>query len=96
MLKKQRTMVFLKRGITVPENSRCCSDHMYRSQLTQEALEMIEPSKIDYLVLTGPDVQSLISDFRSTIAHVKSFDFDNPNSLDNEAYKAITGVTRGR
>jgi hypothetical protein len=94
--KEQRAMGFLKRGIVVPGNSRCCSDHMYRCQLTQEALEMIESSKIDYLVLTGDDVQNLISDFRSTIANVKSFDFDNPNSLDDEAYKTITGLTRGR
>jgi hypothetical protein len=36
--KQQRIMVFLKRGVFVPEKSRCCSKHLYRKQLIWEAL----------------------------------------------------------
>ncbi len=93
--KEQRTMVFLKRGIIVPENVRCCSLHMYKRQLTCEALEMIQPLKLDDLVLNSDDVKNLINDFRLTIGRAKSFDFDDPSSLDDEAYKTITGLSRG-
>ncbi|CAF1482695.1 unnamed protein product [Rotaria sp. Silwood1] len=95
LTKEQRTMIFLKRGILVPENARCCSLHMYNRQLTYEAVEMIQPSKFDTLILNGDDVQNLINDFRLAIDNSKSFDFDNPSSLDDEAYKTITGLNRG-
>ena len=84
----------LKARIIVPENARC-SLHMYKRQLTYEALEMIHPSKIDDLVLDSNDVENLINDFRLTIGRVKSFDFDNPSTLDDETYKTITGLSRG-
>ena len=93
--KEQRTMVFLKREIIVPENARCCSLHIYKRQLTYEALKMIHPSKLDDLVLDSNDVENLINDFRLTIGRVKSFDFDNPSTLDDETYKTITGLSRG-
>lgn len=95
LTKEQRTMVFLRRGIIVPANARCCTSHMYKRQLTYEALEKIKPSKLDDLVLNGDDVKNLINDFRLTIGRVKSFDFDDPSNLDDEAYKAITGLSRG-
>ncbi|CAF4725620.1 unnamed protein product [Rotaria sp. Silwood2] len=88
-------MVFLKRGILVPENARCCSLHMYKRELTYEALEIIEPSKLDDLILNGDDVKHLMVDFRLTINSAKSFDFDNPSSLDDDGYKTITGLSRG-
>jgi hypothetical protein len=88
-------MVFLKRGIIIPENGRCCTLHMYKRQLTYEALETIRPSKLDDLVLNGDDVKNLIDDFRLAINRTKSFDFDNPSSLDDETYKTITGLSRG-
>ena len=95
LTKEQRTMVFLKRGIFVPENARCCSLHVYKRGLTYEALEMIEPSKFDNLVLNDNDVKNLMVDFRLTINSTKSFDFDNPSSLDDDGYKTITGLSRG-
>ena len=93
--KEQRTMVFLRRGILVPEDARCCSLHMYNRQLTYEAMELIQPSKPDNLILTSGDVQNLMADFRLAINSAKSFDFDNPGSLDDESYKTITGLSRG-
>ncbi|CAF3548310.1 unnamed protein product [Rotaria socialis] len=94
LTKEQRTMVFLKRGILVPENTRCCSVHMYKRELTYEALEMIQPSKLDDLILNGDDVKNLMIDFRLTINSSKTFDFDNPSSLDDDTYKTITGLSR--
>ena len=84
MTEEQCTMVFLQRGIIVPENVRCCSLHVYKRQLTCEALEMIHPSKLDDLILDSNDVENLINDFCLTIDRVKSFDFDNPSTLYDE------------
>ncbi len=95
LTKEQRAMVFLKKGIIVPENARCCSSHMYKRQLNYEALQMIQSSILDDLVLNGDDIKNLINDFRLTIGRTKSFDFDDPSSLDDEAYKTITGLSRG-
>ncbi|CAF4617137.1 unnamed protein product, partial [Rotaria sp. Silwood2] len=53
---------------------------------------MIEPSKLDDLILNGDDVKNLMVDFRLTINSTKSFDFDNPSSLDDDGYKTITGL----
>ncbi|CAF5002644.1 unnamed protein product, partial [Rotaria magnacalcarata] len=40
---------------------------MYKRELTYEALEMIQPSKLDDLILNGDDVKNLMIDFRLTI-----------------------------
>ena len=95
LTKEQRTMLFLKRGILVPENARCCFTHMYKRQLTYGALEMIQPSKLDDLILNGKDVKNLMVDLRLTTNSAKSLDFDNPSSLDDDSYKTITGLNRG-
>ena len=44
---EQRTMIFPKQGVFVPENTRCCCDHLYRRQLINEALKQIDPSQFD-------------------------------------------------
>ena len=56
---------------------------------------MIESSKPDYLILNSDDAKNLLTDFRLTINSEKSFDFENPSSLNDESYKAITGLSRG-
>lgn len=88
-------MVFLKRGIFVPENSRCCSDHLYRRELTHEALKRIQGSKLDQLILNNSDVKMLFKDCQVAMNRVSSFDFDDPTSLADQDYKTITGLGRG-
>ena len=92
---EQRIMIFLKQGIVVPENTRCCCDHLYRRQLTNEALKQIQPSRFDQLILNDADVKRLSEDCQSAIKLVKSFDFDDPASLDHQDYKTMTGLSRG-
>ena len=55
---------------------------------------MPEYSKPNDWILNSDDVKNLLVDFRLTINFVKSFDFDNPSSLDDEGYKTITGLDR--
>ena len=53
-------MAFLQRGILVPEGVHCRSVHMYKCQLTYEALKMIESSKPDYVILNSDDAKNFI------------------------------------
>ena len=69
---------------------------MNKCELMYEALEMIEPSKIDNLILNGNDVKDLMIDFHLTVRSARSSDFDNPSSLDDDDYRTITGLSRGQ
>ena len=87
-------MVFLKQGIFVPENTRCCCDHLHRRQLTNEALKQIQPSRFNQLILNDTDVKKFFEDCQSIIKHVRSFDFDDPANQDDQDYKTMTGLNR--
>lgn len=91
----QRTMVFIRRGILVSAGSRCCSDHLYKGQLSYEGLWQINGSISDHLALNSSEVQGLMEDFRSSIQASKSFDFDDPSCLSDECYFNITGLKKG-
>ena len=92
---EQHTMIFLKQGIFVPENTRCCCNHLYRRQLTNEALKQIQPSRLDQLILNDADIKKLFEGCQSAIKLVRSFDFDDPASFDDQDYKTMTGLSRG-
>jgi hypothetical protein len=93
--KEQRALVFLKRAIFVPQKSRCCSYHLYKGELTYEALRLIERVQFTQLTFTGSEVKDLFEDCQSVFARVKSFDFDDPSSLDDQSYKTMTGLDHG-
>ena len=91
----QRTMIFLKRGIFVPPGTRCCRTHVVRKQLTVESFNKICASKADHWTLDTVGFQMLLRDLRSILSSQNSFSFDDPSSLNEEAYKTIVGLTRG-
>ena len=57
---EQCTMVFLKQDTCGPENTRCYCDHLYRRELTNEALKQIHPSRFDQLILNDTDVKKVV------------------------------------
>lgn len=91
----QRTMIFLKRGIFVPPGTRCCRDHVVRKQLTVESFNKICVSKADHWTLDAVEFQMLLTDVRSILSYQNGFSFDDPSSMNEEAYKSIVGLTRG-
>jgi hypothetical protein len=95
LLSTQRTMIFLKRGVFVPAGTRCCSHHLFEKQLTDESFGQICVSKADRLTLDSVGFQVLLADIRSMFSCQISFSFDDPTSLDEEAYKTIVGLTKG-
>jgi len=85
--KQQRIMVFLKLGIFMPEKSPCCSKHLYRKQLIWEALNSVQRSQVNELLLNSSDIENLFKDCQSAINKVNRFDFDDPASLSDQDYK---------
>ena len=63
--KRQRDMVFFKRGILLPEGVRCCSDHLYMRELSFEALQKIQASHADELFINADGIRKLLEDFRT-------------------------------
>jgi hypothetical protein len=89
-------MVFVKRGILVPVGNRCCSVHVYNGHLSYEAMQEIKASITDVMCLDSNAVALLVDDGCKTVQEMKTFDFDDPASLDNEAYYNITGLEKGK
>lgn len=92
---EQQKLVFIKRGIVVPPGSRCCRHHLYKNHLTYEALHQIVPMKIDPVVFDAKGVMDLVTECCTTIQHMRTFDFDDPTSLDDESYYNFTGLEKG-
>ena len=92
---EQRTMIFLRRGIWVPKDVHCCSNHLYKGNISHEARQSVKQSRVDDIILNTNDVVKLIDDFRLTLKYAGSLNFDDPGALDNETYKIITGVDQG-
>ena len=96
LTKEQQIMVFVKRGIFVRPGSRCCRHHLYNNHLTYEALQEIKPTKVDAVSLDTNGVVELVKGCCLTIQNAKTFDFDDPTSLNDEAYYNMTGLQKGR
>ena len=92
LLKKPRDMVFFRRDILLPERVRCCRDHLYMRELSSKALQKIEGSHAGELFVDADGIQRLLEDFRTCLGSSRTFDFDNPSAIDDEAYVTITGL----
>jgi hypothetical protein len=93
--KEQQKMVFVKRGIVVPAGTRCCRHHLYNNHLSYHALQEITPAKVDLVSFDANSVAELVTDCCTTIQNMKTFDFDDPNSLNEESYYNMTGLRKG-
>jgi len=69
---EQHIMFFLKRDIFVPEKSRCCSDHLYRRELTNKALKRIPRSQLKQLTLNDANMKKLFEDCQSAMNRISS------------------------
>jgi hypothetical protein len=88
-------MIFVKRGVFIVPGARCCSNHIYKKHLTVEAFGKIEVSKPDRLDIDSVGFQQFLADVSAMLINQKSFDFDDPSSLDEEEYRCIVGLSKG-
>ena len=90
-----RMLIFLKRGVFIPPGSRCCPDHLVAKQLTIKSFGQVRASKPDRLTVDSVGFQVLLDDMRSILHCQKSFNFDDPASMNDEAYKTVVGLSKG-
>ncbi|CAF3389448.1 unnamed protein product [Rotaria socialis] len=90
--KQQRTLIFVKRGIFISEDARCCPSHIYNKQLNFDSLCQIRGTHFDKLVFDANRLEEIIADFRLIVDNLKTFDFDDPYSLSDMDYYNITGL----
>ena len=88
-------MIFRRTDIWVPKGVQCCFNRPCKEHLSYEARQSVKQSKADDILLNTDDVVKLIDDFRLSLKHASSFDFDDLGTLDNETYKTITGLDQG-
>ena len=88
-------MVFLKRGILLPSDSRCYKDHLYNNHLSYEALQRITSTQVDIVSFDANSAKELLTDCFTIMRNVKAFDFDDLMSLDEESYYNMTGLKKG-
>ena len=88
-------MVFVRRGIVVPAGTRCCRRHLYNNHLTFDALQQITAAKVGRMTFDANSVIELVTDCCTTIQNMKTFDFDDPTSLNEESYYNMTGLKKG-
>ena len=87
-------MIFVRRGIFVPIGNRCCSIRLYNGHLSFEAMPALTSSMTDHIHLDSNAISHLLDDCCSSINRMKTFDLDDPSSLDITAYNNITGLQR--
>jgi hypothetical protein len=92
---EQRKLIFIKRGIYIAPGARCCRDHVFKRQLTYDAIQTIKATLSDCIILNSADVQNLIVDCRSILTKIKAIDFDDASSLSDESYFNLTGLRTG-
>ncbi|CAF1651366.1 unnamed protein product, partial [Adineta ricciae] len=91
---EQQKSAFIKRGIVIPAGSRFCRDHLYGKHLTFEALHQIVPTKTEPVVFDAKGVMELITECCTMVQDTKTFDFDDPTSLNDDAYYNLTGLEK--
>ncbi|OXA46405.1 hypothetical protein Fcan01_18813 [Folsomia candida] len=85
--------VFLRRGILIPENNRCCKDHLEDEILKPEDMDAIEVEK-PYSTLTGKQVAKWLTTLRQLAREKKlPIDFSKNSSLTNSDYEMLLGVS---
>ncbi|CAF1650537.1 unnamed protein product [Adineta ricciae] len=91
---QQRNLVFLKKGIFVSPNSRCCKTHLYNRHLTYEALEQIKSGKSSVEMWGAQEITQCLDGFRVIANSSKSNDFDDPSSMSDADYLTMTGLNK--
>lgn len=94
--KDQCTLIFVKRGILIPAGSRCCSDHLYNRYLNFDSIARIRADQMELFICDENRLQQILNDFRLILVNQKTFDFDDPHSLNDQDYYNITGLHKGK
>ncbi|XP_062619312.1 uncharacterized protein LOC134280876 [Saccostrea cucullata] len=89
-----RLSVFVQHNILIAEGNRCCPNHLRDGVLTPDSLQNLKTT--DHVFLNKHSVLDLLSKMRHLCQVNKNYrlDFDNKESLTNEDYTSLTGLTK--
>ena len=78
----------------VPEDARCCPDHMTNQRLKRAAINSIAPSSIECKKFSSNDIQLLISRWQALFERQKRLDFDNSEVFSGDEDQAFTSLSK--
>ncbi|OXA46806.1 hypothetical protein Fcan01_18239 [Folsomia candida] len=85
--------VFIRRGILIPENNRCCREHLHGEMLKEDVLTSLVSAR-DSSSLTGEQVSKWMVTLRGIITEKKlPIDFSKDSRLTNSDYEMLLGVS---
>lgn len=90
-----RVRAFIRKEMFVPAGSRCCPKHIADNEFTVDALQKMQQTNPDTNINRTATVELLqqTRDFALRNENTR-LNFDNPNSMDNEDYYNLTGLTK--
>lgn len=90
-----RVRAFIRKEMFVPAGSRCCPKHIADNEFTVDALQKMQQTNPDTNINRTATVELLqqTRDFAIRNENTR-LNFDNPNSMDNEDYYNLTGLTK--
>ncbi|CAF4871782.1 unnamed protein product [Rotaria socialis] len=91
---EDRDLVFLKKNILIPEEARCCPDHMIDGRLALAAINILSPFTIQYKQFSSGDVQLLLSIPQQLFQKQKRLYFDDPLLLSDDEYRALITLSK--
>ncbi|CAF4409306.1 unnamed protein product [Rotaria socialis] len=91
---EDRDLVFLKKNILIPEEARCCPDHMIDDRLALAAINILSPFTIQYKQFSSGDVQLLLSIPQQLFQKQKRLYFDDPLLLSDDEYRALITLSK--
>ena len=94
--REDRYFVLLKKNVFIPEGARCCSDHTIGHRLKSEAIDQIAPFSIRMQKINAGDIQLLLSKWQMLYENQKRFDFDNSQTMSDDEYRALTGLSKSQ
>lgn len=90
-----RVRAFIQKEMFVPAGSRCCPKYIVDNEFTVDALQKMQQTSPDTNINRTATVELLQQTRDFALRNENNrLNFDNPNSMDNEDYYNLTGLTR--
>lgn len=91
--KEALCQVWTQKAIMVPPLNRCCGIHLDGKLFTDEAMDMIVPTKTG-VFMSDEELATWILDCTSAKSGQRRYNFDDPNNVKSKEYMSLVGLTR--
>ena len=94
--KNRRTWFLWNEVCPYHRGNRYSNEHLLQKSLVLWALNRIGENIADFVRPDSNGVVKLLSEYFSTVGRTRNFEFDDPASLDNDAYYKTPGFIKGK